>query len=125
MRINPVYSYQNYSQKHKNRTNTSPSITAACKNNEVAFSGNFFTSFIRLFDSINPNVTPLERLQHLAEEAQNHHAPLGDAIYRGDFKGVIPKEKIVEILQIELKKAEFTGIKQGYHRLIEKVQKDY
>jgi len=125
MRITPVYSFQNYSQTQKSKDNNKSVAPALSNNNDVAFTGNPFKSLINIFDVWNPKVTPLERLQHLAEEAQNNSRPLHNAIHRGDFKGVIPKEKIIEIIKSELDKAEYTATKQGYQRLIDSINKKY
>jgi len=124
MRISPVYSFQNYSQTQKNRTTSPQAISTPCKNKEVAFAGRFMNWLKELDKKYAPAPT-LEELQKLAKEAQYHHVPLGNAIYRGDFKGVVSKKTIIEILQSELSKAKYTGTKQRYERLIQKVQKDY
>jgi len=123
MKINPV-NFTQYKQKQQKQRDYNIPVAKYNKNSkEVAFTGNPFKSFVRLFDSINPNVTPLERLQHLAEEAQNHHSPLGNAIHRGDFKGKVSKGEIIEILKSEQIKAKFMGDKKRYQKLIDHVDK--
>jgi len=129
MRINSINSAQYYMQPKKNKDNDRikiPASTTSYKSNAVAFSGNPFENFIRIFDVINPKVTPLERLQHLAEEAQTYSEPLSDAMYRKDFKGIISKEKIVEILKSAQAKADrVTGAYEDFQELIDHVKKTH
>jgi hypothetical protein len=77
------------------------------------------------FDVINPNVTPLQRLKNLAEEAHYSFRPLSNAIQRKDFDGEITKEEIISILEQERDKADMQGTKQRFQRLIDNIEKEY
>ncbi len=119
MRINPVSSAQYYPKPQKSSENKICIVTQN-KSNNVAFTG-----FLSIFDAWNSSVTPLKRFMNLVEEAQNHFKPLSSSIYRGDFKEKIEKGKMLEILTEQRDKAEMTGTKERYQRLIDKIEKEY
>jgi len=113
----------NFLQTNNNKTN-SPAITS-CKSNNIAFNASTLNKLSNVFDAWNPKVTPLERLQNLAQRALNQHEPLGDAIYRGDFKGIIKKEDIIKILKEQRDNTECNGIKQVINIYIQHVNETH
>jgi len=87
------------------------------KNNEKPS----FKGFIDLFVKRDPLVI----LKEIAKEAHIHSRSLEEAIHREDFKGIIPKDTIIQILEKEQSKAKMNGKKKDFQILIDKVNQDY
>ena len=80
-----------------------------------------FKAFIDLFVKRDPVVI----LKELARDAQLHSRPLENSIHRFDYKEIIPKNTIIEILEAEKSKAKMLGKKEDYDRLIKVVNEEY
>jgi cysteinyl-tRNA synthetase len=80
---------------------------------------------IRSLDDKFAKPATLEELQELAKQAHVYSRPLENGIYRKDFKGIVSKEKIIEILEAERDKADMQGTKDRFQRLINDVKKLY
>ncbi|MDD3014158.1 MAG: hypothetical protein PHC34_10690 [Candidatus Gastranaerophilales bacterium] len=91
---------------------------------QVRFKGLFGKIFKSLDDKFAKPST-LEELQQLAKEAHYYERPLGNALYRGDFKGIVSKAKIIEILEVERDKADMGGTRDRFQRYIDMIKKEY